>query len=42
MGAILTKNIKKWLFQKAEKSHNKIVKFDVENFEHLRSNTRVN
>ena len=24
-----------WLFQKVEKSHNKIVKFAVENFEHL-------
>ena len=30
------KNIKIWLFQKVEKIHNKIVKFEVENFEHLR------
>ena len=28
-------NIKKWLFQRVEKSHNKIVKFENENFSHL-------
>ena len=35
-------NIKIWLFQKVEKSHNKIVKFEVENFKHLHLNTRLN
>ena len=34
--------IKIGYFKKMEKSHNKIVKFEVENFEHLLSNTRVN
>ena len=35
MGLILLKIIKFWLFQKVEKIPNKIVKFGVENFEHL-------
>ena len=29
------KHIKIWLFQKVEKSCNKIVKFEIEKFEHL-------
>ena len=41
-GVNFIKNIKIWLFQKVEKSHIKIVKFEVENFEHVHSNTRVN
>ena len=41
-GLISLKNIKKWLFQKAVKSSNKIVKFEFVNFEHLRLNTTVN
>ena len=36
MGSILNINIKIWLFQKVVKSHMKIVKFEVKNFEHLR------
>ena len=32
----MNNNIKIWLFQKVEKNHNKIVKFEEENFEHLR------
>ena len=35
MGVDFIKNIKFWLFQKVEKRHNKIVKFEVENFKHL-------
>ena len=35
MGVNFIKNIKFWLLQKVEKSHNKIAKFEVENFEHL-------
>ena len=35
-GGQYDKKIKFWLFQKVEKSHIKIVKFKVENFEHLR------
>ena len=35
-GSILKENIKFWVFQKVEKSQNKIEKFAVENFEHLR------
>ena len=31
------KNIKKWSFQKVGKSHNKVVEFELENVEHLRS-----
>ena len=30
------------LFQKVVKSHNEIVKYEIENFKHLRSNSRVN
>ena len=30
------KNIKFWLFRKMEISHNKIINFEVENFDHLR------
>ena len=29
------KKIENWLFQKVEKSHHKIVNFEVENVEHL-------
>ena len=36
MGVNFIKNYKFWLFQKVEKIQNKIVKFAVENFEHLR------
>ena len=35
MGVNLKKNIQICLFQKVEKFHTKIVKLEVENFEHL-------
>ena len=35
MGSSLEINIKIWFFQKVEKSHYKIVKFEIKNFEHL-------
>ena len=41
-GSFLSINIKICFFQKVEKSHCKIVKLEVENFEHLCSKTRVN
>ena len=49
-GGQFIKNIKFWLFQEVEKirirlekiEHLNIVKFEVENFEHLHSNTRAN
>ena len=49
-GLILKRNIKFWLFQKVYKNQIKVGKklnicdkmFEVENFEHLHLNTRVN
>ena len=35
MGANFINKYQNWLFQTAEKSHYKIVKFEIKNFEHL-------
>ena len=42
MGFNFIKKCHNLVLSKVEKSHNKIVKFEVKNIEHLRSNTRVN
>ena len=41
MGGQFKKNNKKMVISKHGKSQHKIVKLEVENFEHLRSNNRV-